>query len=246
VTTIVRVPPGATVPSAHGNAVVQSPLVLTNVRPVGVGSDTETPVALDGPLFVSVMVYVTFVPGSTEGGPVFESARSALGASAFTSVLVAAVGSVVPTGGAAVAVLTSEPVAAGSIVPVAVKVTVPLAGRSTVAAMFPLPLAGQTAPPAATQVQVTPVIDAGKLSVTVAPRAVLGPALVAVIVYVIAVPGVAVAAPSVLVMDRSATGEPTEVEAVAVLFAETASAVVLETVAVFTIGSGVVYAPGTV
>jgi hypothetical protein len=41
--------------------------------------------------------------------------------------------------------------------------------------MLPVPLAGQVPPPAPTQVQVTPVIDAGKVSATVEPGASLGP-----------------------------------------------------------------------
>ena len=49
VETIVRVCPAGTVPSAHGNAVVQSPVLPTNVRPAGVGSDTVTPGASLGP-----------------------------------------------------------------------------------------------------------------------------------------------------------------------------------------------------
>jgi hypothetical protein len=50
--------------------------------------------------------------------------------------------------------------------------------------------------------------------------------------------------PSVLVIDRSAV-TATVVLVVALLFPGTASAVALDTVAVFTIGSGVVYASGT-
>ncbi len=56
VAVIVRAAPAGTVPSAQGNAVVQSPLVETNVNPVGVGSVTATVAASLGPLFVTVMV----------------------------------------------------------------------------------------------------------------------------------------------------------------------------------------------
>jgi hypothetical protein len=49
---------------------------------------------------------------------------------------------------------------------------------------------------------------AGKVSATVAPVTSAEPALLAVIVYMIAVPGVAVAAPSVLVIERSALTIP--------------------------------------
>jgi hypothetical protein len=87
-----------------------------------------------------------------------------------------------------------------------VKVTLPPEGRLTLWLIFPDPLAAQLPPPAPAQVQVTPVIEAGTVSVTVAPVAVDGPALEATIVYVIGWPGVAVACPSVFVMARSAIG----------------------------------------
>ena len=69
--------------------------------------------------------------------------------------------------------------------------------------MLPLPEAVQVPPPAPTQVQVQ-VRLAGKVSATVAPGALLGPAFDEVMVYVTLPPGVAVVTPSVLVMDRSA------------------------------------------
>ena len=53
---IVRVAPGGNVPRLHGKAVVQSPAFETNVRPGGVGSASVTPVASDGPAFVTVIV----------------------------------------------------------------------------------------------------------------------------------------------------------------------------------------------
>src|SRR5512139_3384600 len=72
--------------------------------------------------------------------------------------------------------------------------------------MFPDPLAVQLPPPAPAQVQPTPVIVAGTVSVTVAPLAALGPAFDATTVYVMACPGIAVAWPSVFVIERSAPG----------------------------------------
>src|SRR6476469_6141955 len=69
--------------------------------------------------------------------------------------------------------------------------------------MLPLPDAVQVPPPAPTQVQVQ-VSDAGNMSATVAPVALLGPAFDAVIVWVTLPPGVAVVTPSVLVIARSA------------------------------------------
>src|SRR5436305_949342 len=69
--------------------------------------------------------------------------------------------------------------------------------------MLPEPAAVQVPPPAPTHVQVQ-VSEAGKVSATVAPVAVHGSTLAAVIVYVTELPGVAVVTPSVLVIDRSA------------------------------------------
>jgi hypothetical protein len=56
VAVIVRVAPGESVPSAHGKATVQSPAFDTNTRPLGVGSETLTDVALPGPLLLTVIV----------------------------------------------------------------------------------------------------------------------------------------------------------------------------------------------
>jgi hypothetical protein len=53
---IVLVWPAVIVPSAQGKAVVQAPLFETKVVPAGVGSATETEVASDGPLLVTVIV----------------------------------------------------------------------------------------------------------------------------------------------------------------------------------------------
>ena len=57
---IVAVWPALSVPRLHGYAVVHAPLLETNVRFAGVGSDTVTPVAVDGPLFVTAIVKTTF------------------------------------------------------------------------------------------------------------------------------------------------------------------------------------------
>ena len=59
--------------------------------------------------------------------------------------------------------------------------TLPPLGRLTVSLMLPEPDAVQVPPPAPTQVQVQ-VSEAGKVSATVAPVALLGPALLAVMV----------------------------------------------------------------
>ena len=68
---------------------------------------------------------------------------------------------------------------------------------------MPEPDAVQVPPPAPVQVQVQ-VRLAGNVSATVAPVALLGPALLAVIVYRTEAPGVAVVTPSVTVIARSA------------------------------------------
>ena len=56
VVVIVPTAPAASVPSAHGKAVVHAPAFDTNVRPGGVGSATVTATASDGPAFVTTVV----------------------------------------------------------------------------------------------------------------------------------------------------------------------------------------------
>jgi hypothetical protein len=85
-------------------------------------------------------------------------------------------------------------------------VAVPPATSVTVSLIEPVPDAVQVEPADATHDHVAPLSDDGRVSVTVAPVTVDGPLLVATIVYVIEVPGVAAVAPSVLVIDRSAVG----------------------------------------
>src|SRR5580765_8766562 len=134
--------------------------------------------------------------------------RSALAPRASTSVaeLLPGLLSVTPPGAVTVAVLLNEPVARLETVQVEVYVTLPPAGRLTVSLMEPANgPAVQVPPPAPTQV-VLQVSEAGNVSATVAPVAALGPALLAVMVYVTEPPGVAVVTPSVLVMERSALG----------------------------------------
>src|SRR4026208_719382 len=91
-------------------------------------------------------------------------------------------GSVVPAGGVTVAVLTRVPVALADILQVTVKITEPPKGIFTDALILPEPEAGPVAPPAYTAVQLAEVIKAAKLSVTVAPVALLGPLLLTVMV----------------------------------------------------------------
>jgi hypothetical protein len=73
-------------PSGHGNNLQPEPLTDTSVRPADGASFKTTPVASDGPLFVTVIVYVMFEPGSADRGPVFVMDISALVTTAFVVV----------------------------------------------------------------------------------------------------------------------------------------------------------------
>src|SRR5689334_25136456 len=96
--------------------------------------------------------------------------------------LLPGLGSLTPPGGLTVAVFESVPKAAADTVPESVKTTLAPAGRLTDALMLPLPDAGHVPPPAPTHVQTGERIAAGTMSVTVAPAASPGPALLATIV----------------------------------------------------------------
>ena len=163
--------------------------------------------------------------------------RSAVGLNVSLSVaeLFAGVGSVTPPGAATVAVFTNVPVADALTAPVTVNVAVAPTGRFTDALMLPLPLAGHNPPPAPAHVQVTPLSDAGIVSVTIAAVTADGPAFPATTVYVTDVPGTSVNEPSVLVIDRSAVGLNVSLS-VAELFAGVGSVTPpgAATVAVFT------------
>jgi hypothetical protein len=92
-------------------------------------------------------------------------------------------GSITPAGTVTVAAFAKLPVALGTTVPVTVKVTPPPAGKVTGVLMLPLSDAAPQAPPEEpAQVQLTPLRAAGIVSTTVAPVAVLGPALETTIV----------------------------------------------------------------
>src|SRR5262249_7421561 len=175
---------GASVARVQGND-AQGAVLDLKVRPSGVSPLTVTSVATDGPLLLTMMVNITSVPAVVWSGPVCPTARSASVATVVVAValLFAATGSGVSPGGVTVAVLSSVvTVASGATVPVAVKVAEPPACRSTSASMFPVPPAGQLAPPAALQVHSTPESSPGKVSVTRAAVTAVGPALATVIV----------------------------------------------------------------
>ena len=106
--------------------------------------------------------------------------RSACGVNVSVSValLLLVSVSVTPTGTVIEAVLVNKPVALALTVPVATYVTELPGGRSTVASLMLLdPLAVQFPPPEPVHVQLTGDSAAGKLSVTVAFGALLGPLL---------------------------------------------------------------------
>ena len=142
---------------------------------------------------------------STTAPSVLVIDRSAIGPSVLVSVAVLFVvfGSVAPAGAATVAVLTREPEPVGEIDATSVNVTLPPTGTVTTALIDPDPEAGHVAPELGVQVQVAPVNKAGRVSVTVAPAAVDGPAFVTMIVYVIDPPGTDEPDPSVFVIARS-------------------------------------------
>jgi hypothetical protein len=158
--------------------------VQVAVKDAGNVSATVAPVTLLGPALLAVIAYVTLPPGVAVVTPsVFVIARSAFPTSVSVSValLLLGVRSVTPPGTATVAVLDRVPVADALIVALTVYVTLPPAGRLTVLLMLPFPLAGHVPPPAPAHVQVA-VRDAGNVSATVDPGALLGPALLATIV----------------------------------------------------------------
>src|SRR5262245_6991590 len=177
---MVRVAPGSSGPTEHGKAVAQSPAFERKARPSGVGSTTWTTAADAGPAFRTAMVQVMLVPRRTVSGQVLVIERSAGSVSAVESdpSSLSRLGSLVPSGGLTRALLTSTPVALSDTTPVAVYVAMVPGCRSTVVSIAPAPPASpQLAPGPATQVQVTPVRAAGKVSMTDAPTASLGPAL---------------------------------------------------------------------
>src|SRR5262245_12534611 len=97
--------------------------------------------------------------------------------SSSVAVLFAAFTSVTPAGAATVATLLIVPVAPAATVAATVYVIEEPGGSVTVSARLPVPLAIlPVAPPVAALVKESVVNAAGKLSVTVAPAIVLGPA----------------------------------------------------------------------
>src|SRR5262249_22618068 len=111
-------------------------------------------------------------------GVMLATTRSGMSVSVSVAVLLAGVVSNNPGGGLTVAVLTKAPVAGGLSWATAVKMAGPAGSRGTGGEMLPMPVAAPTLEPAeATAVQLTELMADGNRSVTVEATAVLGPAL---------------------------------------------------------------------
>lgn len=132
------------------------------------------------------------------------------------------------------ALLTIRPTASALTRAVKDNVIVPPGSTFTGISTLPVPmLALQLEPTLALHVQVAFSSWAGSVSLSCAPIAALGPALVAVIVYVVTAPGIAMVVPLDLVILKSAIGAFSVVEATAVLLVGLGSGVLLLTEARF-------------
>src|SRR4029078_6492937 len=60
--------PGESVGNVHGKSVVQSPELLLNEKPAGIGLVSCTFVAASGPLLLTVVVYENSLPGRAPRG----------------------------------------------------------------------------------------------------------------------------------------------------------------------------------
>jgi hypothetical protein len=226
---IVPVPPTAgTVPHVQ---FPPGPVIDTNVVFGGVTSVKVAPVAVAGPRFFSVCVYVTLLPAATDvGAATLVATRSACAAVATTS---AAVAELFAEFGSAVAELT---VAVSLIaVPAGVPavtfktyeiVAVPAARLVSVHVKVPTVQVHPAGP-----VRETAVVFAGKVSVNETLAALLGPPLVTTCVYVMLFPACTGTGAGVFVTDKAAE-VPTNVVTVALLLPLSGSLVVELTVAV--------------
>ena len=142
-------------------------------------------------------------------------------------------------GGVTLAVLTSVPVASGATVADTRNVMVAApAGMLTVVLMLPLPDATAHVAPRAPVTHVAPTLPQEACR-SPSAEALLGPALLTVIVYVVTVPGTTVEAPFVFVIEIHHRRGDRRHRCGGVV-SGAGSGVTLETVAGFTIGSGVV------
>jgi len=213
--------------------------VITGERIVpGIESATVAPTAFDGPRFETVIVYVIGVPGWAVVDPsVLLMARSVWAATLVVAVpvLLPGLGSGVVEPAVAEFVITVPFGTPGPTKTTSVNTLLPGANEGLVQLTVPVPpTAGVVHVHPAGVASETNVVPAGRVSVRVAAAALLGPALVAVIVYVRLVPATTGLGLPVLVTDRSAD-VLTVVIAVAVLLAGFGSKVAEATVAVFAI-----------
>jgi hypothetical protein len=151
------------------------PLALTNVTPNGSVSVTTTLLALEGPKFVTDIVYTKLLAARTDAEPVLPIATSAIGVTVVMTsrvTLLVLFGS--PVGELTLAVLVSEPLVGAVTVTVRL-LTWPLASVPKLQFTTPLLLA----PPPLALTNVTPN---GKVSVTTTPLALDGPKFVTEIV----------------------------------------------------------------
>jgi hypothetical protein len=152
------------------------PVALTNVTPNGNVSVTTMLLALDGPKFVTDIVYTRLLAAKTEAEPVLPKPTSAAGV---TVVMTGAVTLFVEFGSTvgelALAVLVSVPLAGAVTVTVTLltwpPAKMPNVQLTTPLVFIPLPLAD------------TKVTVAGNVSVTTTPLALDGPKFVTDIVY---------------------------------------------------------------
>ncbi len=180
---------------------VQSASVSDPIVPLGIGSVITTPAgSIDGPLFVSVIVYVVEVPAEIEATPsVLAIARSAAAVTVvlWLAVLLAGTGSGVVDDAVAVSVISP------SIVVVTMMATV------TAAPLAIVPTGHDTTPAACEQLPwlgtaETNVTEPGSVSVTTTPVASDGPRFVTVTAYVTLLPATTGSTRSVFVIVRSA------------------------------------------
>jgi hypothetical protein len=201
------------------------PLALTNVTPKGSVSVTTTLLALDGPKFVTDIVYTRLLVAGTLAAPVLPEPTSAAGVTVVMTgavTLFVLLGSTV--GELTLATLVSEPLAGAATVTVTL-LTWPLASvprlqLTTPLVLIPLPLAD------------TNVTVAGNVSVTTTLLALEGPKFVTDIVYTRLLVAGTVAEP-VLPRPTSATGATVVMTGTVTLFVEFGSTVGELTLAVF-------------
>ena len=152
---------------------------IAPTRAAGSGSLTEALVMVDGPAFVTTIVYVSASPAAIEVSPsVLVMIKSAVGVTDVVSVavLLPDAVSVTPAGASIVAVLAITPAAEATTVAVTTIVAVPPGFNDTVVLIaLPAPEAGHVEPTDAEHVQETPPSEAGAVSVNGASGAADGP-----------------------------------------------------------------------